>query len=225
MYSKYLKRLLDVVFSLLGLIVLSPVMLLAALLIRIDSKGPVIFCQERLGLWGKPFMLYKLRSMHVGAEHVGSGVFSMKGDARVTRVGRFLRASSMDELPQLINILKGEMSFVGPRPALTYHPWPIKDYSPEQRQMFAVRPGVTGWAQIHGRKAVEWNQRIALNVWYTGHVSFWLDVRICAATVMKVLLNMDNVNVSSTVAETKHTAELENMPAASKMLQKESIAK
>ena len=137
--------------------------------------------------------------MCVNAEHTGSGVYSGKGDSRVTRMGRILRATSIDELPQLINILKGDMSFIGPRPPLTYHPWPLEEYTPQQRRMFEVRPGITGWAQINGRKAVEWNRRIEMNVWYVDHVSFGLDMKILLATVGKVLSNADNENTGETV--------------------------
>ena len=174
-------------------------MLLIAVAIKLDSKGPVIFKQERLGVGGKVFKIYKFRSMCVNAEHTGSGVYSGKGDTRVTRVGKILRATSIDELPQMFNILKGDMSFVGPRPPLTYHPWPLAEYSEEQKRMFEVRPGITGWAQINGRKAVEWNQRIKLNVWYVDNVSLWLDMKIVFKTVFKVLNNSDNENVGATV--------------------------
>ena len=144
MYRHFFKRFFDILFSLLLLLLLSPVFLIAAIAIKIDSKGPVIFKQERIGRKGKVFRIYKFRSMCVNAEHTGSGVYSEKGDARVTRVGKFLRASSIDELPQAVNILKGDMSFIGPRPPLTYHPWPIEEYTDEQRKMFDVRPGITG---------------------------------------------------------------------------------
>ena len=137
--------------------------------------------------------------MKVNAESTGSGVYSEKGDPRVTKVGRFLRASSIDELPQLVNIIKGDMSIVGPRPPLTYHPWPIEDYTPFQRRMFDVRPGITGWAQVNGRKGVEWHRRIELNVWYVDNVSFLLDLRILCMTVFKVLRNADNVNTGETL--------------------------
>ena len=133
------------------------------------------------------------------AEHTGSGVYSDKKDARVTRVGRIIRATSIDELPQAINILKGDMSLVGPRPPLTYHPWPIDQYTKEQLHMFDVRPGITGWAQIHGRKDVEWHERIKLNNWYVDHVSFALDCKILFRTVFKVLSNADNENKGATV--------------------------
>ena len=137
--------------------------------------------------------------MCVGAEHMGSGVYSGADDARVTKVGRILRALSIDELPQLVNILRGEMSFIGPRPPLTYHPWPLETYTKEQLHMFAVRPGMTGWAQVHGRKNVEWDERIRLNIWYVDHLSLWLDIRILFTTVFKVLSNDDNVSVRQTV--------------------------
>ena len=193
------KRLLDIVLSGLALVVLSPVLLVTVIAIKLDSKGPALFCQQRLGLHGREFTIYKFRSMSVGAEHTGSGVYSEAGDPRVTRVGKFIRATSIDELPQLWNILRGDMSIVGPRPPLTYHPWPIGEYTEEQRHMFDVRPGVTGWAQVNGRKAVEWHKRIEMNVWYTRNYSLALDVKILFMTVFKVLSNADNVNDGATL--------------------------
>lgn len=201
MYRHCFKRLFDILLSLFIIILLSPVYLITAIAVKLDSKGPVIFKQERLGKGGKVFRIYKFRSMCVGAEHTGTGVYSEKGDARVTRVGRILRATSIDELPQAFNILKGDMSFIGPRPPLTYHPWPIEEYTDEQRRMFDVRPGITGWAQIHGRKAVEWNARIRLNVWYVDHLTLWLDIKIFFMTFFKVLSNADNENVGATVVK------------------------
>ncbi len=199
MYRKFLKRFLDVVISVIALIVASPFMLITAVLIKLESPGPVIFKQQRLGKGGKVFWIYKFRSMCVGAEKTGSGVYSGKGDARVTKVGRIIRATSIDELPQLINILKGDMSIIGPRPPLTYHPWPVEEYTQEQFRMFELRPGITGWAQTHGRKDVEWNKRIELNVWYVDNVSLWLDIKILFMTVFKVLANADNENTGETV--------------------------
>lgn len=198
-YERYVKRALDVSLSGAALVVLSPLMLATAAAVKLDSKGPVLFCQQRLGLHGEPFTMYKFRSMTDGAEHTGSGVYSEQGDPRVTKVGRVIRAASIDELPQLINILKGDMSIIGPRPPLTYHPWPIEAYTAEQRHMFDVRPGVTGWAQVNGRKGVEWHKRIEMNVWYTEHVSFSLDAKILFMTVFKVLANADNVNEGATL--------------------------
>lgn len=193
------KRGMDIAVSGVGLVIASPIMLLTAILIKIDSPGKVLFMQERIGKDGKVFKIAKFRSMCTGAEHTGSGVYSGKDDARVTRVGKFIRATSIDELPQLYNILKGDMSLIGPRPPLTYHPWTIDKYTEEQLHMFDVRPGITGWAQIHGRKSVEWNKRIELNVWYVRHISFWLDLKIFFMTFLKVLRNDDNENTGETV--------------------------
>ena len=164
MYRHFFKRLFDIIFSLLGIIISAIPMLIIAIAIKLDSKGPVIFKQERIGKGGKVFKIWKFRSMCVGAEQTGSGVYSGKGDTRVTKVGKFLRRTSLDEIPQFFSVLKGDMSFIGPRPPLTYHPWPIDQYTEEQLRMFDVRPGITGWAQINGRKDVEWNKRIKLNV-------------------------------------------------------------
>lgn len=199
MYKHFLKRLIDIVLSVLGIVICFIPMLIIAAAIKIDSPGPVIFKQKRLGYKGKVYEIYKFRSMCVGAEQTGTGVYSGKGDARVTRVGNILRKTSLDEIPQFFNILFGDMSFIGPRPPLTYHPWPIEDYTDEQLKMFDVRPGITGWAQVNGRKCVEWNHRIELNVWYVEHVSLWLDVKILFLTVFKVLSNSDNENTGATV--------------------------
>ena len=199
MYKKFFKRSIDIFLALIATVVASIPMLLIAVAIKLDSKGPVIFKQDRLGKNGKVFRMYKFRSMCVGAEQTGTGVYSGKGDTRVTKVGKFLRATSLDELPQVLNILKGDMSIIGPRPPLTYHPWPIENYNETQIRMFEVRPGVTGWAQVHGRKEVEWNKRIELNVWYVDNVSLWLDIKILFMTVFKVFSNANNENVGETV--------------------------
>lgn len=196
---KYIKRLLDVVIAALTMIFLSPLMAFTAVAVKLESDGPAIFKQDRLGLNGKVFKIYKFRSMCQGAEHTGTGVYSGADDMRVTKVGKIIRATSIDELPQLFNILKGDMSFIGPRPPLTYHPWDISEYTEEQLHMFDVRPGITGWAQVHGRKDVEWHKRIELNCWYVDHVSLWLDLKILFTTVVKVLKNEDNVNVGATL--------------------------
>ena len=198
-FYRAVKRFLDVTASFLGLVLLSPLLLAVSILIKIDSRGPVIFRQKRIGRNGKVFEIYKFRSMCVGAEKTGSGVYSGKGDARVTRIGKILRATSIDELPQLLNILKGEMSFVGPRPPLTYHPWKYEEYTDFQKRMFEVRPGITGWAQVNGRKDVEWHKRIELNVWYVDHMSLLLDIKIMFMTAFKVLTNADNENSGATV--------------------------
>ena len=199
MYKHFFKRFFDILIALLGLIIAAIPMLFIAIAIKLNSKGPVIFKQERVGKKGKVFKIYKFRSMCVGAEKTGSGVYSGKGDARVTKVGKILRATSLDELPQFFNLLKGDMSLVGPRPPLTYHPWTWDKYTDEQKRMFDVRPGITGWAQVNGRKDVEWNKRIRLNVWYVDHVSLWLDIKILFMTVFKVFSNADNENKGATV--------------------------
>lgn len=200
MYRHFFKRLFDIFFSFLLLAVLSPLLLLIIVLVKISSKGPAIFRQERLGKGGKVFYIHKARTMCVGAEHLEGGVYSGKGDKRVTKVGRFLRKTSLDELFQLWDVLIGKMSFIGPRPPLTYHPWTIDKYTEEQLKMFAVRPGITGWAQVHGRKEVEWHKRIELNVWYVEHLSFWLDIKILFMTVIKVFTNANNENKGATVS-------------------------
>lgn len=199
MYKRIIKRYLDIVLASVALALVWPIMAITALAIKLDSPGPVIFKQKRLGYHGREFDFYKFRSMVVNAEHTGSGVYSDKNDARVTRVGRIIRATSIDELPQLVNILRGDMSCIGPRPPLTYHPWPIEEYTASQKRMFDVRPGVTGWAQVHGRKDVEWHKRIRMNVWYVDHCSLRLDIIIFFMTIYKVLTNADNENIEATL--------------------------
>lgn len=197
MYAVF-KRIFDICISIVALVLLSPIMIIVAVLVKLDSKGPVFFKQQRLGVGGVPFNMYKFRSMCVGAEKQGTGVYSFKGDSRITKVGRVLRATSLDELLQLVNILKGDMSLIGPRPALTYHPWPYDQYDEHQKHMFDVRPGITGWAQVNGRKEVPWPERIELNVYYVEHMSFALDFKIFWMTIFKVATNADNENVSET---------------------------
>lgn len=197
MYKNFFKRFIDLTLSVLALIVLSWLYLIIAILIKLTSPGPVLFKQDRIGKDGKVFKILKFRSMKVGAEK--SGVYSDNKDPRVTKVGKFIRATSVDELPQLFNILKGDMTLIGPRPPLTYHPWKWEEYTDEQRRMFEVRPGITGWAQTHGRKHVEWNERIKLNVWYVDHVSFGLDFKIFWLTIFKIFTNADNENQGETV--------------------------
>ncbi|MDR0890156.1 MAG: sugar transferase [Oscillospiraceae bacterium] len=203
----YVKRFLDIFFSTLAFLILSPIFLLVAVAIKVESPGPVLFWQERLGKNGKVFKICKFRSMVVGAEKMGSGVYSEKHDPRVFKVGRLIRMLSIDELPQLFCIIRGDMSIIGPRPPLTYHPWTIDKYTDQQREMFAVLPGVTGWTQVHGRKTVEWNTRIEMNVWYVKHISFWLDMKIFFMTIVKIFKTSDNVNYEETVVEKKDSAE------------------
>ena len=197
MYKKFFKRLIDIILALIGILIGGIPMLIVALAVKLDSPGPVLFKQPRIGKDGKVFHILKFRSMCVGAEK--GGVYSDNKDSRVTKVGKILRATSLDELPQFFNVLLGDMSFIGPRPPLTYHPWPLEQYTDTQRRMFEVRPGITGWTQTHGRKDIEWNRRIEMNVWYVDHVTLWLDIKILFLTVFKVLSNADNENKGATV--------------------------
>jgi exopolysaccharide biosynthesis polyprenyl glycosylphosphotransferase len=199
MIYKFFKRLFDIIISLIGIVVTSPVLLVTAIAIKLESYGPIIFKQERLGLNGKIFKIYKFRSMCEDAEK--GGVYETKGDPRVTKVGKFIRKTSIDELPQFINILKGEMSLIGPRPALTYHPWSYSEYTEEQKRMFHVRPGVTGWAQVNGRKDVEWTRRIEMNVEYVDNMSLSFDIIIFFKTTFKVIRMEDNLNIKETATK------------------------
>lgn len=197
LYSSSIKRMIDFTLALISLIIVAIPMAIVAIAIKLESKGPVIFKQYRIGYKGEVYKMYKFRSMCVGAEE--GGVYTDINDTRVTKVGKFIRATSLDELPQLLNVLKGDMSLVGFRSPLTYHPWSWSEYTEEQKKMFNVRPGITGWAQVNGRKTVEWHKRIELNVWYAEHVSFWLDLKILFMTVFKVLVNADNENIGETI--------------------------
>ena len=172
---------LDLVAASLGLIILSPVMLVLAILVRIFIGAPVIFRQQRPGYREQPFYLYKFRTMTDARDPRGR---LLPDDLRLTKFGRFLRLLSLDETPELFNILRGDMSLVGPRPLLMEY---LPLYSPEQRRRHEVLPGLTGWAQVHGRNALDWPARFALDVWYVDHWSFWLDINILLLTVWKVL--------------------------------------
>ena len=199
MYRTYIKRIFDFFIGALVLLLLWPVMLLMAAAIYIEDPGPVLFRQRRLGLGGEEFTMLKFRTMKQNSEHTGSGVYSGKDDPRVLKTGRIFRAASLDELIQAVHLVSGKMSLIGPRPPLTYHPWPIGEYTKKQLHMFDVRPGITGWAQVNGRKGVEWNRRIELSCWYADHVSFALDVKIFFLTIFQVLGNKDNVNTEPTM--------------------------
>lgn len=189
---KVVKRVMDFIISLCALIVLSPVMLIVAIIVKATSPGPAIFVQQRVGKNGKVYDMYKFRSMCVGAEQQESGVFCTKGDARVTPVGKFIRATSIDELPQLVNIIKGEMSLIGPRPVLTYYPKNWDEYTEDELKRFDVLPGVTGWAAVHGRKTNTVEARFAYDNYYVDNLSMWLDIKILFMTVKSVLTNEGN---------------------------------
>lgn len=174
-----MNRAADVVLAGAALVVLSPVLALAALAIKLADGGPVLYRQRRVGQGGVEFELLKLRTMLVGAEKMGAGFALDEGDPRITRVGRALRRLSLDEVPQLWNVLRGDMSVVGPRPTLAYQ---VERYTPRQRRRLEVKPGITGWAQVHGRARLPWEERIELDVWYVENRSPWLDLRILART-------------------------------------------
>jgi lipopolysaccharide/colanic/teichoic acid biosynthesis glycosyltransferase len=172
-------RAADVALAGLGLVLTSPLLAAAAVAIKLEDGGPVLYRQRRVGKDGEDFELLKLRSMTVGAEHLGAGFAVDRGDSRITRVGRVLRRTSVDELPQLWNVLRGDMSVIGPRPTLRYQ---VDRYSDRQRRRLDVRPGLTGWAQVNGRATLSWDDRIELDVWYVEHRSPLVDLRILLRT-------------------------------------------
>jgi lipopolysaccharide/colanic/teichoic acid biosynthesis glycosyltransferase len=172
-------RAADVVIAGSALVAASPLLGLAALAAKLEDGGPVLYRQTRVGKDGTDFELLKLRTMVVGAETMGAGMAVNKGDVRITRTGRILRRLSLDELPQLWNVIRGEMSVIGPRPTLRYQ---VERYAPRQRRRLEVKPGITGWAQVHGRASLPWEERIELDVWYVEHRSPWVDVKIIAKT-------------------------------------------
>jgi lipopolysaccharide/colanic/teichoic acid biosynthesis glycosyltransferase len=178
------KRALDLVLASLGAALSAPVVAAIALAIRIESPGHPIYRQTRVGKDGRLFSIYKLRTMVRGAEFTGAGLAIQEGDDRITRIGTMLRRYSLDELPNLWNVVRGEMSIVGPRPTI---PVQVEQYTPRQRRRLAVKPGITGWAQVHGRASLPWTERIELDIWYVEHRTLWLDLRILARTARLVL--------------------------------------
>jgi lipopolysaccharide/colanic/teichoic acid biosynthesis glycosyltransferase len=177
------KRALDATVAAIALVVSGPLLALAAVVIRIESAGHPIYRQRRVGRAGAPFQLYKLRTMVAGAELMGSGLAVDEGDDRITRLGAFLRRTSLDELPNLVNVLRGEMSLVGPRPTVQVQ---VDRYTDRQRLRLEAQPGITGWAQVNGRASLPWHERIELDIWYVEHASLRLDLRILARTVHMV---------------------------------------
>lgn len=180
----FLKRIIDVLASGIGLIILFPIFVIIGILIKLDSKGPVFFIQERAGKDGKIFKAYKLRTMIQGADKKTEGIFINRDNLHITRIGKFLRRSGIDELPQLINVLKGDMSLVGPRPTLKYQ---VENYNDIQKQRLLIKPGITGWALINGRNKLTWPERIKLDIWYIENRSFWLDLKILFKTIIVVV--------------------------------------
>lgn len=181
MYRNFGKQLGDIILSAVALILLSPVLLTLALVVRAKHGSPILFRQQRPGLHGKPFTLYKFRTMTDARDTKGDLLPDAK---RLTSFGRFLRQTSLDELPELINVLKGDMSLVGPRPLLMHY---LELYSPEQARRHHVRPGITGWAQVNGRNTVSWEEKFRMDVWYVDNLSFFLDLKILMLTVWKTI--------------------------------------
>jgi lipopolysaccharide/colanic/teichoic acid biosynthesis glycosyltransferase len=178
-----LRRAFDIVVAGSALLVASPVLLAAIVAIKVESRGGAFYRQRRVGKDGRPFDVLKLRTMVTGAEHMGAGLAVSEGDTRITRVGRLLRRTSLDEMPNLINVLRGDMAIVGPRPTV---PVQVDRYTERQRGRLAVKPGITGWAQVNGRTELPWDERIELDLWYIEHRSWRLDLRILLLTVRMV---------------------------------------
>lgn len=174
-----MSRIFDMAIAGVALIVTSPLLLAALIAIRVESKGSPIYKQRRVGKDGAVFELLKLRTMVTGAEHIGAGLAVNEGDPRITRTGAFLRRFSLDELPNLINVLRGDLAIVGPRPTIQAQ---VDQYTDRQRRRLEVKPGITGWAQVNGRASLPWHERIELDIWYVDHRSLWLDVKILAMT-------------------------------------------
>lgn len=190
-YARFGKRALDLAVAGCALLVFSPLLLVIAVWIKLDSPGSIFYRQERIGRNGVPYRLWKFRSMVVGAEHKGAGILVEKSDARVTSIGRFIRRTSLDEIPQLFNVVSGDMSVVGPRPGLRYQ---VDQYDDEQRRRLWVRPGVTGWAQINGRNSIDWGRRIELDLEYIDHrLSLWTDLYVMFMTVPSILKGEDMI--------------------------------
>ena len=189
MYNNFIKPLLDWLFAFMFILLVWPLFLLVAVLIKLESRGPVFFRQERLGKNGRVFRIYKFRTMVENAIEMGTGLRACVNDPRITKVGHILRKTSFDELPQLFNILRGEMSFIGPRPPVPYSPYQYEDYTETQQKRFLVKPGISGYAQIIFRNNAAWNDRIEYDVKYVEDISFLGDVRIVFLTILVVIAN------------------------------------
>ena len=197
-----LKRLFDIIFGIIGLLIVSPLFIVVSIVIKIDSKGAVFFRQARLGKDKKPYMIYKFRSMVENAENMGTGIFNMKNDSRVTKVGQFLRDTSIDELPQFINIIKGDMSFIGPRPPVTYELGDLDELSQEFNDRFRVKPGVSGLAQVSGRNELSWDEKVKYdNIYIENFYKYGIiyDIWLIILTVIKVMKNEGSHEVEENV--------------------------
>ena len=191
-FNLFIKRLIDLLGSLIGMVIVFPIFIIIALSVKLTSKGPIFFKQERLGKNGRVFKIIKFRTMVVNAEKMGDGLkVKNESDNRITKVGKFLRATSLDELPQLWNVLVGDMSLVGPRPPVPYHPYKYEEYNDFQRKRFEMRPGITGLTQVTVRNSVSWDDRIRIDVEYIERFNLWLDIKILFRTVIKVIKSED----------------------------------
>jgi undecaprenyl phosphate N,N'-diacetylbacillosamine 1-phosphate transferase len=186
---KTVKRIIDIIISIVGLIILFPIFFIIAILIKLDSKGPVFFIQNRVGENGKLFSAYKLRTMVQDAEKKGRGFEIEQNDFRITRVGKYLRWG-IDELPQLFNVFKGDMSLVGPRPTLKHQ---FDQYSEWEKRRLEIKPGITGWALVNGRNKLTWKEKIELDIWYIDHWSLWLDIKILLLTIWVVIFKREGI--------------------------------
>ena len=194
MYKLFFKRLIDIICSLVGLIVFSPILVIVALLVRLNLGSPIFFTQNRLGKNGKEFKMIKFRTMKDAVDKFGE---VLPDEQRLTRFGKILRSTSLDELPELINVLKGDMTLVGPRPLLVEYK---ELYSERQFRRHETSPGITGWAQVNGRNSISWNERFELDVWYVDNVSFFLDIKILFMTVLKVI-KRDGINEEASMSK------------------------
>lgn len=185
----FIKRLIDFFGSLIGSIIISPILIIIALLIKLTTKGPIFFKQERLGKDGKTFKILKFRTMVVNAEKIGDGLFvKTEQDNRITKIGKLLRATSLDELPQLWNVIVGDMSLVGPRPPVPHHPHKYEEYTEFQRKRFEMKPGMTGLTQVTVRNSVPWDERIPVDIEYVEKFNVWLDIKILFKTIKKIFI-------------------------------------
>jgi lipopolysaccharide/colanic/teichoic acid biosynthesis glycosyltransferase len=200
-YRRFGKPAIDVFLATLAVGLLWPLWLFIALLVKLESRGPVFYVQERIGKDGHAFPFIKFRTMVVGAETQGAGVLCLKDDPRITRIGRLLRRYSLDEIPQILNVLRGEMSLIGPRPGLAYQ---VSKYTPFQLRRLSVLPGITGWAQVNGRNSIMWDRRIELDVEYVERMSFLMDLQILARTLRAVLKTHDQIADRDYFKELRH---------------------
>ncbi|UZD45492.1 sugar transferase [Peribacillus frigoritolerans] len=207
-FNLYIKRLIDLLGSLIGLIIISPILLTIVVCIKLTSRGPVFFSQERLGEKGRVFKILKFRTMVVNAEKIGSGLFvKTENDNRITKIGKVLRATSLDELPQLWNVVIGEMSLVGPRPPVPHHPYKYEEYSDFQRKRFEMKPGMTGLTQVTVRNSVTWDERIPIDVAYVKKFTVWLDIKILFKTLIKIF-NRESIYTHTNVKDSEKSSNL-----------------